>query len=76
MVFSNAIKASGSYTVDLAMECPRDVVYQLFPLLCFIFYGATPAPYVQAVILNLSHPYVRSTTVHLGTFHLITSATQ
>ena len=35
----------------------------------FIFHGATPISYVQAAILNLSHPYLRSTIVLLDKGH-------
>ena len=35
VVFSNAIKVSGTYTVDLAMEKPRDVVYKHFAFVCY-----------------------------------------
>ena len=45
MVFSNAIKVSGSSTADSAIEKPRDVVYKHFALLCFVFHGAAPGPY-------------------------------
>ena len=37
----------------------------LFAFVCLVFHGAVPIPYVQVVILNLSHPYLRSTTVLL-----------
>ena len=48
MVFSNIIKVSGTYmyTVDLAIESPRDVVYKFFAFTCFVFHGAAPIPYV------------------------------
>ena len=46
MIFSNAIKVSGSYTVDLAIEQASDVVYKLFALLCVVFLGVAPMPYV------------------------------
>ena len=36
-----------------------------FVFLCFDFHGAAPILYVQAAILNLPHPYLRSTTVLL-----------
>ena len=32
-------------------------MYKLFALLCFVFLGDAPIPYVQAAILNLPHPY-------------------
>ena len=48
MVFSNGIKVSGTYTLDLAIEQPRDVVYMHFAFICFVFHGAAPIPYVQA----------------------------
>ena len=38
------------------------VVCKLFALLCFVFLGAAPMPYVLAPILILSHPYLSSTT--------------
>ena len=65
MVFSIATKVSRSYTVDLAIEYPRDVVCKFFALLCFVFHEAAPIPYGQAAILNLPHPYLGSTTVLL-----------
>ena len=37
---------TGTYRVDLAIEYPRDVVCTLFALLCFVFLGAAPIPYV------------------------------
>ena len=63
MVFSNFMKVSGTYTVDLAIEKPRDVVYKHFGFVCFVFHGAAPIPYLQAAILNLPHAYLSSTTV-------------
>ena len=67
MVFLNTIKVSRSYTVVLAIEYPRDVhvVYKLFALLCFVFQGAAPMPYVQATNFNRPHLDLRSTTVLL-----------
>ena len=65
MVFSNLIELSGSYTVDLAIVKPRDVVYKHFAFVCFVCNGAAPIPFVQADILNLPHPELRSTTVLL-----------
>ena len=52
VVFSNGIKVSGTFTVDLAIEKPRDVVYKYFAFVCFVFHGAAPIPYVQAGILK------------------------
>ena len=52
-VFSTFIKVSRTCTVDLAIEQPRGVVCKLFSLICFVFHGAAPIPYVQVVILNL-----------------------
>ena len=46
-------KVSGTYTVDSAIEQPRDVVYKNFAFICFVFCGAAPIPYVQVAILNL-----------------------
>ena len=43
----------------------------LFAFLCFVFHGAAPIPYVQMAILNLTHPYLRSTTILLDTIALI-----
>ena len=58
VVCSTLIKVSETYTVDLATEHPRDVVYKHFGFVCFVFHGAAPIPYVhvQAAILNLPHP--------------------
>ena len=61
LVFLTLLKVSGTYKVDLTLEQLRDVVYKLFALLCFVFLGAAPILYVQVAILNLPHPYVRST---------------
>ena len=47
MVFSNLIKVSGTYTVVLAIELPRDVVYKYFGFVCFVFHGAAPTPYMH-----------------------------
>ena len=55
MVFSNLITVSGTYTVNLAMEELRDVVYKHLEVICFVFHGAAPIPYAQAAILNLPH---------------------
>ena len=57
VVFSNLIEVSGNYTVDLAIELPRDVAYtcNLFALVCFVYHGAAPIPYVQAAISYLLH---------------------
>ena len=71
MVFSNLIEVSGTYMVDLAIEWPSDVVYKLSALLCFIFHGAPPIPYVLVEILNLPHPYLRNTTVLLDRLHVL-----
>ena len=54
--FSALLKVSGTCRVDLAIEKPREVVCRRFALLCFVFLGAAPIPYVQAAILNLLHP--------------------
>ena len=56
VVFSNLIMVSGTYTVHLVIEYPRDIVFKPFAFICFLFYGAAPKPYVQAAILNLPHP--------------------
>ena len=48
------------------------MVYKLFALLCFVFHGAAP-PYVQVVILNLPHLYLRSTTILLDCVEIIGS---
>ena len=58
MVFSNIGKVSGTYRVDLAMQYPKvqypkDVVYKLFALLCFIFYGA--ASFFMELLLYLMY---------------------
>ena len=37
MLFSNLIKVSGTYTVDLAIEWPRVVVYNHFAFVCLVF---------------------------------------
>ena len=42
------------------------VVCKLFSLLCFVFLGVAPIPYVQTAILNLSNPYLRSSTILLN----------
>ena len=55
--FLDLVKVSGTYRVDL--------VRKLFALFYFVFVGVAPIPYVQAAILNLPHPYLRSTTALL-----------
>ena len=62
MAFSNLLKVSGVFRVDLAIEYQRDVVCRLFSSLCFVFLRAAPIPYAQAAILNLPH---RSTIILL-----------
>ena len=37
LVFSSLIKVCGTYTVDLAIEEPRDVVYKHFAFVYFVF---------------------------------------
>ena len=54
-VFSNFIKVSRSCTVDLAIDQARDVIHKHFAIVCFVFPGAAPIPYVQAAILNLMY---------------------
>ena len=44
--FSTLLKVSVTYKVVLAIELQRDVVCTLLFLLCFIFLGAVPIPYV------------------------------
>ena len=56
LVFSTLLNVSGVFRVDLAIEEQSDVVCKLFSLLCFVFLGVAPIPYVQAAILNLGHP--------------------
>ena len=63
--FLNLIEVKGTYMVDFAIEWPRDVVYKLCAFVCFVFHGAAPILYVWVAILNLPHPYLRSTTVLL-----------
>ena len=65
LVFSTLLNDSRTFRVDLALEQLRDVVCKLFALLCFVFLWAAPIPYVQAAILNLPDPQLRSTTVLL-----------
>ena len=55
--FSRLIKVSGTYTKDLAIEQPRDVVYKHFAFICFVFHGAAPILNVQVAILNLPQRY-------------------
>ena len=59
------IKVSRTFTVNLATEYTRDVVYKHFAFVCVVFHGAAPIAYVQAAILNLGDPQVRSTSVLL-----------
>ena len=56
MVFSNLIKVSGTYMVDLEIKQPKDVVCKHFGFVCFVFHEAASIPYVQVAILNLPHP--------------------
>ena len=65
VVFLSTIKFSRSYTVDLAIEQPRDIVYMLYVLLFFVFRWAASIPYIQAVILNLPQLYLRGITLLL-----------
>ena len=51
--------------VALPLEYMKDVVFKLCLLLCFVFLGAAPIPYVQKAILNLPHSYLRHTTIHV-----------
>ena len=53
------------YRVDLAIEQQGDVFCKIFALLCFVFLGTVPIPYVQVAILNLPLPKLKSTTVLL-----------
>ena len=46
------LKVSGTYRVDLAIEQLREVVCRHFALLCFVFLGAAPIPYVQVAIIK------------------------
>ena len=54
--FLDLVKGCRTYKVNLALEQLWDVVHKVFALLCFIFLGAAPIPYVQEAILNLPHP--------------------
>ena len=54
--FLNCDKGCRTYTVDLAIELPRDAVYKHFAFICFVFCGLAPIPYVQGAILNLPLP--------------------
>ena len=44
--FLTLLKVSGTFGVDLALEKQREVVCKLFEVLCFVFLGAAPIPYV------------------------------
>ena len=47
---------SGTYTVNLTIEYPRDVFYEHFTFACFVCNGSAPIPYVKVAVLNLPHP--------------------
>ena len=66
-VFSTLLKASSTYTVELAIEQQSDVVSKLLHSSPLFPPGAghTHVPYVQVAILNLPHLYLKGTTVHL-----------
>ena len=53
--------------LDLAIQSQRDIQQSLqaFCIRLLCFHGAVPIPYVQVAILNLLHPYLRSTIVLL-----------
>ena len=55
LVFLSLVEVSRNVRVDLALEQQRDVVCKFSTLLCVVFLGAAPIPYVQATILNLPH---------------------
>ena len=59
---SNLINVSKTNRVNIALRSQRDVVCKLFAFVCLVFLGAALTPYVhvQATILNLSHPSLRS----------------
>ena len=40
------VKGSGTSGVDIALEYQREIVCKAFELLCFIFLGVVPLPYV------------------------------
>ena len=57
-------KVSKTYGVGLAIEQQRDVFCKCLHSSA-LFYGAVPIPYAQEAILNLPHPYLRTSTILL-----------
>ena len=53
----------------------RDAVHKLSAFVRFAFHGAASIPYIQAAILNLPHPQLRSTTVLLDEATPLSEAT-
>ena len=66
LVFSTLRKVNACYGIDLAIEWQGDVVCKLFVFFCFVFVELLLyCMYIQAAILNLPYPYLRSTTLLL-----------
>ena len=63
--FLNLVKGYQNFWSRFTLEQQREVVCKLFELLCFVFLGAAPIPYVQAAILTWPILNLRSTTVVL-----------
>ena len=70
LVFSDLGKVSETYGVDFTTEEQRDIV-SLHSSALVSMELLLPIPYVHVLILNLSHPYLKGTTVLLDMkFHL------
>ena len=78
LVFSNLTKVSGTYTVDLAIEQPRDAVCKHFAFVCFVFTGAAPACIHKGVgdgqASRPGQPQEPVRPVSLTTFHVLTNS--
>ena len=66
-IFLTVGRINESLEVYFVLELLRVFIYKSFASLCCGFLEAVPRRYVQDAILNLPNPYLRSTTMLLGT---------